>query len=47
MGLLSALYLFLAHAMAGIGFAVFLQVLAGRLAHDVRPSATPSARGRA
>ena len=37
-GLLSALYVFLAHAMAGIGFAVFLQVLAGRLAHDVRPS---------
>jgi hypothetical protein len=37
-GLLSALYLFLAHAMAGIGLAVFLQVLAGRLAHDVRPS---------
>ncbi len=41
MGLLSALYLFLAHAIAGIGFAVFLQVLAARLTPDVRPSPLP------
>jgi hypothetical protein len=41
MGLLSALYLFLAHAMAGIGSAAFLQALAGQLAHNVQPSALP------
>jgi hypothetical protein len=46
MGLLSALYRFLAHAMAGIGFAAFLQVLAGRLAHDVRPFALPLPEAR-
>jgi hypothetical protein len=38
MGLLSALYLFGAHAMAGVGLAVFLRVLAEGLTHEVRPS---------
>jgi hypothetical protein len=41
MGLLSALYLFLVHSMAGIGTAVLIRVLARRLAHDAGPSPLP------
>jgi hypothetical protein len=46
MGLLSALYLFLAHSIAGVGMAALIHVLAGRPGHDARPAPLPEAEAR-